>query len=139
MTDYKRLTFIFLFTTILLLSTDSSTEKHIRTNLMSLFNIVAEESSQVTDSAPTNILETFESSRIGIYSFLSTSADTLKQKSEDNQGILSFALNISTYVIYFLKFVSSYIITFYPFIMFVLYLFFTSSFFKKDEFGYEKF
>lgn len=139
MQNYKRLTFIFLFLTILLIATDSVAEKQARISLLSLFNVVVEEGSQVSDSAPTSILETFESARNGIHEFLATSGQSLNQKASENTGALSFALNVSTYIIYFFKFISNYVITFYPFIMFILYLFLTSPIFKKDEFGYEKF
>lgn len=139
MFNYKRLTFIFLFTTVFLLSTDTQMERQIRKSLLSLFDIVVEEGSQVTDTAPSSFLDTTENTRIGTYNFLAKESATLSQKANTSKGILSFLLNICSYVLLLLKFIANYIITFYPFIIFLFYMFFTSRFFKKDEFGYNDF
>ena len=139
MFNYKRLTFILLFITVFLLSTDTQAERQMRKSLLSLFDIVVEESSQVSDSAPSSFLETCENTRMAIYSFLQHSGNDLEEKSEKNKGIFSFGLTIAAYIVLMFKFLSAYVITFYPFIILIFYFFFTSPFFKKDDFGYQNF
>ena len=55
------------------------------------------------------------------------------------KGIISFLLSVCSYILVLLKFIASYIITFYPFIIFMFYMFLTSRFFKRDDFGYNDF
>ncbi len=135
MFNYKRLTFIFLFLSLILLSTDSQIEKQSRKSLLSFFDIVVEEGSQVTDTAPSSFIDTVESSRIGIYNFLGREGTNLSNKAASNKGIVSILLTIASYITLAFKFITSYVITFYPFIIFILYMFFSSRFFKRDEFG----
>lgn len=139
MFNYKRLTFIFLFTTVFLLATDTLVEKQLRKNLLSLFDIVVEEGSQVSDSAPRSFIDTIEDTRIATYNFLNHFGNQLTEKASESKGILSLLLNIFAYFILLLKFIANYVITFYPFLVFILYFFFTSRFFRKDEFGYNNF
>ncbi len=139
MFNYKRLTFIFLFTTLFFLSTDTLMERQLRKNLLSLFDIVVEEGSQVSDSAPRSFIDTIEDTRIATYNFLNHSGNQLTEKAAENKGILSLLLNIFAYLILLFKFIANYVITFYPFIIFLLYFFFTSRFFRKDDFGYNNF
>ncbi len=139
MFNYKRLTFIFALLTIFLLATDTSIEKQLRKSLLSLFDIVVEEGSQVSDSAPSSFIDVVEDTRIGTYNFLNSSGNQLTSKTSSSKGVVSLFLNIFAYIVLLLKFIANYVITFYPFIIFLLYFFFTSRFFKKDEFGYNNF
>ena len=125
-----------MFLTIFLLATDTQMERQIRRSLLSLFDIVVEESGQVTDTAPSSFLDTLENTRVGIYNFLNHENQTLAAKVNSNKGAISLALSIANYLVLFFKFITNYVITFYPVVIFLLYLFFTSRFFKKDEFGY---
>jgi hypothetical protein len=134
MPNYKQLAFLFFFTTIMLLATDSQIERQSRKSLLSFFDIVVEEGSQVSDSAPSTLLDTVESARITIASFLGESAQALESKANSNKGIMSLLLTICAYITYFLKFISNYIITFYPFVIFIFYIVFSSNFFKRNEF-----
>lgn len=133
MLNYKRLTFIFIFTTIFLLATDTQSERQMRRGLLSFFNIVTEESTQVGQTAPSSFLDTLEDMRIGTYNFLSHQGQNINDKLEKSKGILSFGLSIGFYLVLFLKFIANYVITFYPFVVFLLYIFFTSRIFKKDD------
>lgn len=139
MFNYKRLTFVFVFMSVFLLATDTQMEKQLRRNLLSLFDIVVEEGSQVGETAPSSFLDTLESSRIGTYNFLNNQGKTLAIQSESKKGIVSAALSIVYYIVTFLKFLTSYIITFYPAVIFLIYMFLTSRFFRRDEFGYDNF
>lgn len=124
---------------VFLLATDTQMEKQLRRNLLSLFDIVVEEGSQVGETAPSSFLDTLESSRIGTYNFLNNQGKTLAIQSESKKGIVSAALSIVYYIVTFLKFLTSYIITFYPAVIFLIYMFLTSRFFRRDEFGYDNF
>lgn len=139
MFNYKRLSFLFFFLTIFLLATDTQTERQVRRSLLSLFNIVVEESGQVSDTAPTTFFQTLENIRVGTYNFLATSSNDLNRKSQSSKGILSILLNLATYIVLFLKFIAGFVITFYPFVIFLLYSFLTSRVFKRDDFGYDNF
>ncbi len=139
MFNYKRLTFILLFLTIFLLATDTLTERQLRKSLLSFFDIVVEEGSQVTDSAPSSFLEIAENTRTSTYNFLNKSAISLDTRADSNKGILSLLLTLSAYILFLFKYIASYVITFYPFVIALAYFFLTSRFFKKDEFGYNDF
>jgi hypothetical protein len=139
MLNYKRLTFVFLFTTVFLLATDSQAERDIRRSLLSFFGIVTEEGSQLGQSAPGSLIDTAESIRTGTYNFLNKQAQVVSVKANVSKGPLSMALSIAYYVIAFFKFLASYVITFYPFVLFLFYMFFTSRFFRRDDFASEDF
>ena len=51
MFNYKRLTFIFILISFLLVITDTTAEKQVRKSLLSLANIVVEESTDVGNTA----------------------------------------------------------------------------------------
>ena len=139
MFNYKRLAFIFFLTTFFLLSTETQMESAARRGLLSLFNIVVDESSQVSQTAPSSFLDTLENTRISFYDFLNKETSNLNQKIILSKGFLSVLLSVAYYLVLFLKFIASFVITFYPFVIFLLYMFFSSRFFKKDEFGYNDF
>jgi hypothetical protein len=61
------------------------------------------------------------------------------RRADQSTDYLGMAFTIASYIILIFKYIASYIITFYPFIIFLFYMFFTSRFFKKDEFGYDGF
>lgn len=139
MLDYKRLTFILLFLCIFLIATDTPIERQAQKSLDSFFNIAVTESGQVSDTAPSSFIDTLEGIRIGTYNFLHREKIDLDKKSVETKGFLSFLIVVGIYVIDFLKFIANFVITFYPFVIFLLYMFFTSRIFKKDEFGYDNF
>lgn len=139
MFNYKRLTFVFLFLTIFLLATDTSMEKQIRRSLLSFFDIVVEESGQVSGTAPSSFLDTLEEARIGSYNFLNKQNQALTEKISATSGPITLAFTIANYLILFFKFIANYVITFYPALIFLIYIFLTSRFFKKDEFGYDNY
>ncbi len=139
MLNYKRLTFIFVFLTVLLLASDTQMERQLRKNLLSLFDIVVEEGSQVSDSAPSSFIEAAENTRVSTYNFLNKNSANLDSKADNSKGLISLLLTISAYVLFLLKFIAKYVITFYPFIVLIVYFFLTSRFFKRDEFGYDNF
>jgi hypothetical protein len=135
MFNYKRLTFLLLFITVFLLATDTQAERQLRKSLLSFFDIVVEESTQVSDSAPSSFIETCENARLAIYGFLDQSADQLEARSLKNKGIISMLLTLAAYIVLIFKFIASFVITFYPSVILLLFLFFTSKFFKRDDFG----
>jgi len=139
MFNYKRFTFILLFLTVFLLASDTLAERQLRKSLLSFFDIVVEEGGQVSDSAPSSFLEVAENTRMSTYNFLNTGAQSLDKRADENRGIISLLLTIGAYILFVLQYISKYIITFYPFIILIFYFFFTSRFFKKDDFGYNNF
>jgi predicted PurR-regulated permease PerM len=139
MFNYKRLTFIFLFISIFLLVTETQLERQSRKRLLSLFNIAVNESAQVTDTAPSSFIDTTENIRTTIRDFLSDQGKDMLRRADQSTDYLGMAFTIASYIILIFKYIASYIITFYPFIIFLFYMFFTSRFFKKDEFGYDGF
>jgi hypothetical protein len=136
MFNYKRLTFILIFLSFLLTITDSTAEKQARKSLLSLVNIIVDESSTVSETAPSSFLDSLETGRLNLYNYLDKQEDFIDAKSKSSKSPLSILFSIVYYIIIFLKFITNYVITFYPFIVFLLFMFFTSRFFKKDEFGY---
>jgi predicted PurR-regulated permease PerM len=136
MFNYKRLTFIFLLLSMTLVVTDSSLERQARKALLSLGNVVVEEGSEVTGQAPGSILDTFEAGRLNLAKFFDTQADTMNEKAHKSKNFLGILFSILEYLFLGLKYLASYVITFYPFVIYLFYIFFTSRFFKKDEFGY---
>lgn len=138
MFNYKRLTFILLLVSFLLIITDSAMERQARRSLLSLANIVVEEGSSVTETAPSSFLDILETGRLGIYSFLDRQDDAIGTKADMSSGYLSVLLTIAYYIILVIKFICGYVITFYPFLILFLYLFLTSRIFKKDEFGIDE-
>ncbi len=138
MFNYKRLTFILLLVSFLLIITDSAMERQARRSLLSLANIVVEEGSSVTETAPSSFLDILETGRLGIYSFLDRQDDAISTKADMSSGYLSVLLTIAYYIILVIKFICGYVITFYPFLILFLYLFLTSRIFKKDEFGIDE-
>ena len=135
MFNYKRLAFIFLFTTVLLIITDTQAEHQARRGLLSLVDIAVEESSQVSETAPSSFLDTLETGRINLYNFLNKENTQLGEKVDKSKGVIFVFLSIAYYIILLAKFICNYVITFYPFTILILYLFLTSSIFKKDDFG----
>jgi hypothetical protein len=103
---------------------------------LSLVNIIVDESSTVSETAPSSFLDSLETGRINLYNYLDKEEDVINAKSETSKSPLSILFSIVYYIIVFLKFIANYVITFYPFIAFLIFMFFTSRFFKKDEFGY---
>lgn len=135
MFNYKRLTFIFIFISIFLLVTETKMEHDIRKKLLSLFDIAVNESSQVSDTAPSSLIDTAENLRVSIKDYLSKEGAYVSEKADRDNSYLGIILEAAAYTILLFKYISSYIITFYPFVIFVMYLFFTSSFFgRKDDF-----
>lgn len=134
MLNYKRLTFIFIFLSFLLTVTDTQMERQARKSLLSLMNIVVEEGSVVGETAPSSFLDSMEAGRISLYNFLDNQANTMEEKSKNNKGFLVFIFSILSYLFDSLKFICGYVITFYPFILVLLYFFFTSRFFKRDNY-----
>lgn len=110
-------------------------ERQARRSLLSLANIVVEEGSVVSETAPSSFLDILETGRLGIYSFLDRQDDVIDMKANSSSGTVSILLTIAYYIILAIKFICGYVITFYPFIILFLYLFLTSRIFKKDEFG----
>lgn len=136
MVDYKRLTFVFLFIALFLLVTETKIEKDTRKKLLSLFDIAVNESSEVGSTAPTSFLDTTENIRVGIKEYLAKEGTNMEKKGEGDNTYMGMLYLTASYIILFFKYISSFVITFYPFAVFLLYLFFTSAFFKKkDEFG----
>lgn len=128
-----------MFLTVFLLASDTLAERQLRKSLLSFFDIVVEEGGQVSDSAPSSFLEVAENTRMSTYNFLNTGAQSLDKRADENRGIISLLLTIGAYILFVLQYISKYIITFYPFIILIFYFFFTSRFFKKDDFGYNNF
>jgi len=135
MFNYKRLTFLLLLLCFILTITDSQLERQARRSLLSLVNIVVEEGSTVSETAPSSFLDSMETGRINLYNFFNKQDDVLGAKVDASKGILSVFFGIAYYVILLVKFLTAYVITFYPFVILMFYLFFTSPFFRKDEFG----
>lgn len=134
MFNYNRLTFIFILLSLILIVTDSSLERQARKSLLSLVNIVVEESNTVGETAPSSFLDTLETSRIGLYNIFDKQEDNIGNRMDLSSGLVTFLLGIVYYLILILKFICNYVITFYPFVILLLYLFLTSPVFKKNEF-----
>lgn len=134
MFNYKRLTFIFIFLSFLLTVSDSVVEKQAKKGLLSFVNIVVEEGVEVGENAPSSFLESMEHGRISLYNFLDKQSDFMKNKSVTSKNLLSTIFIILSYLFEFLKFFCGYVITFYPAIITLLYFFFTSRFFKRNDY-----
>ena len=134
MFNYKRLTFLLLLLCFILTITDSQLERQARRSLLSLVNIVVEEGSTVSETAPSSFLDSMETGRINLYNFFNKQDDVLGAKVDASKGILSVFFGIAYYAILLVKFLTAYVITFYPFVILMFYLFFTSPFFRKNEF-----
>lgn len=133
MFDYKRFSFILLLLIVFLIATDTSLEKQARKSSLSFFNIVLDESSTVSETAPSSVLDTLETGRMSAYNYLNKQDDKMDLNSRTTSGVLSIAYLIAYYVILFLKFICNYVITFYPFIIFLLYAFLTSRIFRRED------
>jgi hypothetical protein len=134
MLNYKRLTFIFLLTSFLLTVSDTAIEKQAKKSLLSFVNIVVEEGSEVGENAPGSFLDSLESGRLSLYNLLSHQSENMSGKARLKTGFISGLFTLLFYLFEFLKFVCGYVITFYPVMIFVLYLFFTSRFFKRNDY-----
>jgi predicted PurR-regulated permease PerM len=134
MFNYKRLTFIFILLSLLLTVSDTAMEKQAKKSLLSFVNIVVEEGSEVGENAPGSFLDSMESGRISLYNFLDRQANTMSDKSKNAKNFFAAIFSILYYLFVFMKFLCGYVITFYPSIIFLLYLFFTSRFFKRNDY-----
>ncbi len=134
MFNYKRLTFVFLLISVILTISDTGLERQARKSLLSLVNIVTEEGSQVTETAPSTFLDSLENVRIGGYNFFERQDDLLVLKLQRTNGAASVLWTITDYIVLLFRFLCSYVITFYPFMIFLLYMFFTSRFFRKNDY-----
>lgn len=134
MFNYKRLTFVFIFISFLLTVTDSSLEKQARRALLSLVNIVVEEGSDVSSTAPSSFLDNMESGRLGLYNFLDKQGNTVNLKSMEKKGFVSGLLTVVYFLIQFLKFICNYVITFYPVLILIFYMFLTSRLFRRNDY-----
>ena len=134
MFNYKRLAFIFIILSFLLIISDSTAEKQARKGLLSLVNIVVEEGSDVSSTAPSSFLDSMESGRIGLYNFLDKQAFVVDVKSREKKGFLSGLFTVLYFIIQFLKFISNYIITFYPVVLILIYSLLTSRLFKRNDY-----
>jgi len=134
MFNYKRLTFVFILLSFLLTVSDTAMEKQAKKSLLSFVNIVVEEGSEVGESAPASFLDSMENGRIGLYNFFDRQADTMNDKSKTAKSFLAALFSILYYLFEFFKFLSGYVITFYPVLILLLYLFFTSRFFRRNDY-----
>ncbi len=137
MFNYKRLTFIFILISFLLVITDTTVEKQVRKSLLSLANIVVEESTDVGNTAPASFLDSMETGRVAFANFLDTQGNNAIFKSKEKTGVLSIIFSFLSYLAQFLEFICSYVITFYPMLILLLYFFLTSRLFRRnDPYGY---
>jgi hypothetical protein len=98
-----------------------------------------EEGSQVGETAPSSFLDSVENARFSINTIISKQAMNVGVKLESSRGLMDVLLTVSYYLLVFLKFLTNYVITFYPTLLLLLYMFFTSRFFKKEDYGYQDF
>ena len=134
MFNYKRLTFIFILLSFLLTVSDTQIEKQAKKSLLSFVNIVVEEGSEVSENAPGSFLDSMESGRASLYNFLDRQGDEMSAKAKGAKSVLSTIFTVLSFLFELLKFVCGYVITFYPAILALLYLFFTSRFFRRNDY-----
>jgi hypothetical protein len=134
MFNYKRLTFIFILLSFLLTISDTQMEKQVKKSLLSFVNIVVEEGSEVGENAPGSFLDSLESGRMTLSNFFGKQESFFAGKALSSKGFLAVVYSVLKYLFGLIELLSSYVITFYPAILLLLYAFFTSRLFRRDDY-----
>jgi hypothetical protein len=129
--NYKRISFMLGLTSLALIVTDSSVEKTLQKNLLSLLNIGVAETSELSASGPTSLLNIFENLRVGIVNYIFDGVNMLQNLEANSASPLSTVYYVASLFLILIKFLASYIFIFYPLIIILFYFLFTSRLFRN--------
>jgi hypothetical protein len=129
--NYKRISFLLGLISLSLIATDSNVEKTLQKSLLSLFNIGMAESSELSATAPTSLLNIFENVRNGLIDNISEGMNFLVNMQASNESPVSTLYWILGLFLTLFKFLVSYIFIFYPLIILIFYFLFTSRLFRS--------